>query len=86
VARGVKWHPHFEERFAELVPSAVAREAILTGIRVTIAEDPHVGEPLDSKTDSCWLAEIPEAPGWGTPRMVLMYTFDEDDIWLTWLN
>jgi hypothetical protein len=86
MSRGVKRHQHFDERFEELVPDPRTRDAILVGIEVTIAEEPRVGEPLDDMADSCWLVEIPEAAGWGTRRMVLIYTFDDDDVWLTWID
>jgi hypothetical protein len=88
MSRGLIRYTHFDEQFEKLVPDERTRLTILAGLEATILIEPTVGEllnPDDDQPGSCWLVKIPAAPGWGTPEMILMYTFDDDHVWLTWV-
>ena len=76
----------FAERFAELVPDEAARQSILTGLVATVGLDPTVGMPMDDPPGHVWYTFIQEAPAWSVPRMVVVYSFDDDNVYLHWID
>lgn len=78
--------PAFEEKLAELVPDEDGRSLIRLGIELTICADPTVGIAMDDPPKNMWYFFIPEAPPWSIPRMTAMYSFDDDNVYLHWVD
>lgn len=89
MSRVVRPDEQFSECLLDLVALPAARGAIMEGITLTLAEDPTSGTYLTGGIEdpmAMWTFIIPEAPGWNTPRMRALYTFDAEFLNLHWLE
>jgi hypothetical protein len=87
VARQLRQEDTFGERFAELVPLEATREHILAGVQATLCKDPTVGVAVDTDCpDMCWYFFVPESEAWDTPTLTVIYVFDEEAVYLDWVD
>ncbi len=87
MALGLRCDDAFSEQLEIVVPDSVARNLILTGVRATICLDPRVGIEAPWGQDmALWYFFVEEAPAHGVPRLTIIYTFTESDVWLHWVD
>lgn len=82
----MKQESAFIDQLELLVSTEAARRLVIAGALLTICEDPAVGIPLDNPPRIMWYYIVPEAPAFGIARMTVLYTFDDEMVYLDWVD
>jgi hypothetical protein len=78
--------PQFSEQLDALVPTEEGRGLLLAALQATVCEDPTVGFAFDDPPGYLWYTGIVDGPAFGIPRAIVIYGFDDDNVYLHWID